>query len=113
MKKNKFQNFVIAALLTFGTWLDANAVSVMGARSCGDWVKNAQDPNGWPVIVQNAWLGGFLSGKTLSSGVDVLKGQSAESLYLWVDKYCRNNPLDNSADAGEELFIELKKKSRL
>jgi len=112
MKKNKFQNFVIAALLTLGTWLNANAVTVMGTRSCGDWVKNAQEQNGWPRIAQTAWLGGFLSGKALGTGVDVLKGQSGESLFLWVDNYCRSNPLNDSADAGEELFIELKKKSR-
>ena len=63
------------------------------------------------MVTQEAWLMGYISGKAMSIGVDVLKQNELPSLSLWVDNYCKTNPLDDSSDAGEMLFFELKRRT--
>ena len=36
-------------------------------------------------------------------GVNILEN---ESVYLWMDNYCRNNPLKDMDDGAESLFWE-------
>lgn len=81
------------------------AVTVRGVRSCGVWVKDRD-------ISDKNWLLGFLSGLAFMSDVDILKGVDNESIYLWMDKYCRANPLKDIADGSETLFEELKRTRR-
>jgi len=79
-----------------------------GDSDCGQWVAN---PEG-----RKSWLMGYLSGMNSATAdptknIDHLKKlKSAQQAYLWVDKYCRENPLKNVSDGGIALFIELIKK---
>jgi len=115
MQMSRVKNHIFIALLTLGIWIDAGAVTVMGSRSCGDWVKEHSEtkPKDWDGITQDAWLVGFISGIAMIIQKDVLKDQSGESLVLWVTNYCKNNPLNSTSDAGQELFVKLKKKQGL
>lgn len=98
---------LIAALMfvcASGVW--AQDVMVKGFVSCGIWVKERSNKT-LAAHAYQLWLLGFLSGKSMESKVDVLSTTENESLYLWVDNYCKQNPLKTTAFAGQELFVEL------
>ena len=92
-----------------GAYFDASAITTMGAKPCGEWVKN-EESNGWPAVVQHGWVIGFISGVSLHADIDVLKNASGDSIILWITNYCRRNPLENSGDAAAKLFVELLQK---
>jgi hypothetical protein len=48
-----------------------------------------------------------------ASGKDVLEGTDADSLTLWMDGYCKANPLDSVGNSAVLLFQELKKKNNI
>ena len=58
----------------------------------------------------HAALLGYLSGAAKYSGVDILQNADTESLYLWMDVYCSNNPLQKIYIGADSLFTELEKK---
>jgi len=102
----------MAVLLFFGASGTATAFTVFGTPDCGKWISQ-------PTPARKGWLLGYLSG--LNGGfVEVarLKGdplselQSAEQAFLWMDNYCRANPLQNVSDGAITLFIELIDKVR-
>ena len=87
------------------------AVTIRGMPSCGAWVKDRENKaSGWPAMTNKTWLIGYLSG--LSSGLGVefwRKGGNTldnESAYLWMDNYCRANPLKDTQDGADALFHE-------
>lgn len=97
----------------------------IGAPSCGEWYKtNEEKENGdfpyeWEKIIQDyklmslhSWLTGYLSGVNSSTPgtVDFLQHTDADSLYLYVDNYCREHPLDSVSVAADALYVELRMK---
>lgn len=97
---------MIALLLTAHS---ASALTIRGARSCGDWVQGrTADRN----THAEAWLVGYLSGRAAASGVDLLKGTDNPSLFLWMDNFCRAQPLKDIEDGASELVPELARKAR-
>ena len=60
------------------------------------------------------WALGFVSGSNWSeTGKDRLEGIDADALYIWLDNYCRQNPLDKFPKAVIELARELEKRAAL
>ena len=106
------KKFLLNLVLAFSATAisgEAVAVTVMGARSCGDWLSHkplGQDKN-WSRLVQEAWLVGYLSGMASGTDRDALGGSSGSSLFVWMDNYCQANPLDGIDDGGSRLFFEL------
>jgi hypothetical protein len=99
----------LVALLVIGTTHVAEAqITIFGARSCGSWVKERPSKASISRTAQQAWLMGYLSGLASGTSLDALKDGDAESFFLWVDNYCQTNPLNNIADAGTALFLELR-----
>lgn len=84
---------------------DARTVLRPGDNSCGSWVEARQKDR---KLVQY-WYIGFISGINMESKKDHLAKIDAASAYLWMDKYCRENPLKDIVEASGALFIELKK----
>jgi len=100
----------ITTLLCIGlTASIAEAVLIRGATSCGTWVAQTKE-DGILISATRMWLIGYLSGRVMESGRDVMRGTDNPSFYLWVDNYCKANPLNDIADAGDALFSELAKK---
>lgn len=87
------------------------AVTVMGARSCGTWIE-ARKSGGISELASEAWIIGYLTGLSVESDKDILASTDANSIYLWTDKFCRDNPLDRLDKAGYYLFVELISKIR-
>ena len=91
----------------------AATVNIKGITSCGEWVKGREE-KGYALVLVQPWLTGYLSGIALGSGREFWKKDSGEldyeSVALWMDNYCKANPLKNIGDGGSLLFQERTKK---
>jgi hypothetical protein len=109
--KNKIRiALVLVAMMAFT--LEARSETSFGVPDCGQWISQ---PTPW----QKSWLLGFLTGTNVLWNVtnqiphDPLDAlSSAEQAYVWMDNYCRKNPLEKVMRGGWELFFELVKKKR-
>lgn len=92
--------------------ISANAADPVIARgySCGQWVSSRADRTNQVKPPGESWITGYLSGAARESGEDLLKGTDNESLFLWVDNYCRANPLHHLSEAAFRLSVELVKR---
>jgi hypothetical protein len=85
-----------AALLAAGVGVcvlaaaPAQAYTVKGMGKCSSWVGGEDD---------RFWLLGFLSGYNFARDANVGRGDTAEAIYRWVSRYCRERPGDDLADA--------------
>lgn len=91
----------------FSFSMQAEAAQMLGTSSCGSWVS---EKDATVKSYQKGWILGFLSG--LSSGADInpLKKTDAYSIFLWIDNYCKANPLKDLVDAANGLVFELEYK---
>ena len=88
----------------------ARAVEIVGASSCGQWVADRSTDRDEYVTT---WLVGYLSGKAVATGKNFLKNTDNKSVYLWMDNYCRSNPLRHISDGADDLAIELIRMKKL
>jgi hypothetical protein len=89
----------------------AAAVITMARPSCGQWVKE-RTPDGRTAQSYRFWLLGYVSGMAVSSGTDALRDTDNASIELWMDNYCRANPLKSVDEGGAALFNELAQKTK-
>jgi hypothetical protein len=76
--------------------------------SCGKWLADRESLMHHPEL---NWVLGFLTASenfTVSLGVH-LRHTDGPAVEAWVDKYCREHPLNNIADASVGLVTELAK----
>lgn len=87
----------------------AQNVTVKGTYSCGFYVKSRELGS----TSSPSWLLGFLSGANVYKPhkVDLLKNVDSDSLFLWMDKYCKDNPLEFIEDGAKLLLNELHQKT--
>lgn len=86
---------------------DSPIYAMFGGYDCGQWFVPGKRQ------YAAAWLVGFLSGQSLmyyqlgphSDPLDELR--SADQAYLWMDNWCRANPLEGIDKGGQALFREL------
>jgi hypothetical protein len=90
------------AAICFNT---ANATSIMGVRSCGQWV--ARKASDLDKAANEAWLLGYLSGLATGSRVDILRDTDYGSLMAWMDNYCNAHPLERVSSGAAQLYLEL------
>lgn len=87
-------------------------MTVLGAGndSCGKWT-DAKTNGGWPRVIYESWLGGFVSGMNMNGSFmkygDLTEGMDIPGMVAWVDNYCAAKPLDKVMGATEALVIEL------
>jgi hypothetical protein len=95
--------------------ITAEAATIFGGYDCGQWVNR---PRGRSHPAES-WLLGYLSGMNVAhyradlspkNPLDVLN--SADQAYVWMDNFCRANPLRQLDGAAVELFDELRAKKR-
>lgn len=77
-----------------------------GTRSCGTFIKDKQ-----PFRIQNsghaqdmAWALGFLYGIDNQNPYDT-KFYDYNGLDLWLDRYCRDHPLESLANASLAFYV--------
>ena len=98
---------VILMLLLVATSTCANAgVTMFGTYDCAQWFIKKE--------LAKSWLLGYLSGlASMDDGKsgDVLdRLNSAEQAYLWMDNYCKANPLNTIGKGGNALYLELQRR---
>ena len=95
---------IVAAFFLLGPIHESAAKTQMGTPDCGEWLNKGEFKN-----VFNMWLLGFISGANWASDSkkDLLKDISNFQAYVWVDNYCRKNPLKNLGQAAAALVLEL------
>ncbi len=106
----KAQIIVTILLATCHLGQPALAKTLFGGADCGQWLNDKRSTD-------KTWALGYISGlNTMYSatrGEDPLnKVNSAEQIYVWLDNYCKNNPLETVARGGINLFAELLKSSK-
>jgi hypothetical protein len=84
-------------------------VTTRGGPSCGEWVQDRR-ANGTPDTANGFWLLGYMSGLASGMGKDILQRTDAASIYLWMDNYCKANPLNKVGQGGNTLSDELAQK---
>lgn len=107
----------IIAILAVGLMLSgvvntaSAAVAVRYSWSCGAWAAEQAKSNS--LYYQKWWLIGFMSGLALGKDDDILEGTDPQSIYLWMDNYCKANPLNDITYGGVDLYYELKKQKNI
>jgi len=79
-----------------------------GTMSCGNWVKDRKEDS-WNHIVDMSWISGYITAYNMQTPDvhNILGSTDLESVYLWIDKYCQENPLSKLAVGMEILTAEL------
>lgn len=101
------KNIVALLLVAVGSLMahPVEAVQVQGMPSCGKWIQFHHD-------YAKGWLLGYLSGVASGLEKDFLRGNDAASFFLWMDKYCREHPLNDLEQGAGALALELINKGR-
>ena len=104
---------VVLALLLISFPLYAQStIYGYGAYSCGHYVKaldgyrhnNRVDSIDYFVFV--GWFQGFATNQSIESGQNVLHGRDVDSIGVWLEKYCREHPVDKFVTAGQKLLSD-------
>jgi len=101
----------LAIFILTSTQINAQEVTVQGPANgppdCGQWLSHQHGSieGEW----YKSWLMGFLSGFSVGRGKNYLGGTSATSTFFWMDKYCRENPLNTTIQGSAALINELRK----
>jgi hypothetical protein len=95
--------FVLLMLITTNT----HGATSFGTPDCGQWFsENTKAP-------AKIWLIGYLSGinalKAIPGADPLDRINSAEQVFLWMDKWCQANPLKTVYIGGQDLYLELAK----
>lgn len=107
MKKINTVLLLVGLLVSTGAYSDT--VTVRGFASCGEWVAD----QGGVKTLDKSWLQGYMSGLAVGRNKDILVGTDDSSIGLWMDNYCKANPLKRVYEGGSDLFIELVKQKGL
>lgn len=99
------------AVLTLVLSASVFAQATFGNFDCAQWVND----QGKDRTQNRAWFIGYLSGLNVgfnaNSGKDqIRKLSSPDQAMLWMDNYCRTNPLNKIRSGAEALYIELERR---
>ena len=90
----------------------AYAVLARGIPDCGEWLKT--DPT--EQLRTKSWLIGYLSGINIGFRIEKQRdfnyfdNVTNDQIFLWMDKYCRANPLSTVAVGSADLYQEMSNK---
>jgi len=85
-----------------------NRYEVQGGSSCGEWVKNRKEDD-WISLANQTWISGFITAFNdfVPDVYSILGNTDKDSVHLWMDKYCQENPLKSVTSGMHDLTIEL------
>ena len=96
--------FIFISSLSF----TSNAATIMGHYTCGSYIKDGvEGGNEFIEYFTLWWVKGFLSGVNWADDEELGKGIDDDSISLAIEKYCRDNPLKDTADAVLSLFYNI------
>ncbi|OFV92931.1 MAG: hypothetical protein A3H95_12600 [Acidobacteria bacterium RIFCSPLOWO2_02_FULL_64_15] len=77
--------------------------------SCGRWLSfrsGGTDRDRLGALAAEAWIRGFVTGVGMGSA-STLQQTDTAGMELWMDNYCRANPLKQMVDGASSLVQEL------
>jgi len=79
-----------------------------GDISCGEWVKRRKKED-MAHLSLIFWIGGYITAHNSHKPdvYNILGSTDMESVLLWMDKYCQDNPLNGLAVGMDVLTEEL------
>ena len=92
------------------SWAATPSRTLWGVHTCENWtrVREAKtDEIGDGGLMYKAYVLGFLSGANLLMDFDVLAGIKPDTVYEWMDKFCKESPKEDLASGSIKLFAEL------
>jgi len=111
----------VLAMLLLSLWTAPAAADtrgdVRGTRSCRKWVEERamaegrNEMNRIPVLISKSWFLGYVAGRASGAKRNFLSDVDDESIFLWLDNYCRDHPQEDLASAGLALEKELSPRS--
>ncbi len=99
---------LVLVLFALGFSSGSYALATLGDISCGAWVAD-RTAHKSTEHTDEAWLTGVITGLALHSGTDVLKDTDDDSVYIWMDKYCKRNPAGTVSKGATVFFNELER----
>jgi len=84
-----------------------------GSHNCRKWTEQSRlagglkEMNKIPLLITKAWFLGYLTGRQSRTRQDFLGVADNESIFLWLDNYCRDHPQGDLENAGVALEQEL------
>jgi hypothetical protein len=91
-------------------------VTILAHTTCKAWQEQRQqeaktDIGEWiSAALSTRWLLGYLSGlNAASTGKNALGAIDPDTVTAWTDRYCKQNPNSDLSEAGDQLFLELRK----
>jgi hypothetical protein len=90
-------------------------VQIRGSWSCAEWIQGRTMPESLDntLSYSKQWLVGYLSGVAAGLDKDLLTGMNNDSIFLWMDNYCRANPLRRIDEGGYTLALEIIRTKKL
>lgn len=105
MKNSKISlvSIILITLLTFTASAQAKTIRGAGAISCGEWAAQRANRD---YHFSLAWIFGFVTSFDYYSPLTygIFDDIHHESVALWLDKYCSENPLDSLPTATDKLI---------
>lgn len=92
-----FSYYVLLMMAALANTAQAQGVYVGGEGivECGEYLKARQDNSETQVYIYATWVRGFISGYNVAtSGKPTPKIPATETILAYLDKHCREHPLD-------------------
>ena len=103
----KINILILTVLIFISPLSNAQAIQIKGMPSCGNWISEREKSDNKPDYANRLWLLGYMSGIAAGTNKNFLPGTDSDSIYLWMDNYCKSHPLKNVSDGGLYLYFEL------
>ena len=96
---------LIATIMTGAA--NAQGITVEGILDCGQWVRARTEKNSTAI---GHYVIGVINGLAIGKGVEFWRAGginiSTEAIYLWMDGYCRQHPLNQVFEGAFALYKE-------
>ncbi len=81
---------------------------VEGPITCGKWVEFRKEDS-WEATTYRAWIAGYITAynKQTPNVFHIMGSTDLESVELWMEKYCQENPLKDLSNGMRALTDEL------
>jgi hypothetical protein len=76
----------------------------IGNSSCGEYMNR----NVAQAQVYDGWVAGYLTSLNMMTNGSIGKGVDGPSMLLWIEKWCRENPMKTFRDRMLELSLWMK-----
>ena len=102
--KKFFIIFVLSLLLS----VNAKAYTVVGTTPCGEILSRQNEKLTEESVI--FYVSGYITGRNAESSGIVGRGVDYDSIFWATIKYCKDNPLNDTADAAKNIYLKLKNK---